>query len=256
MYHIVRRVLLGTVILLAMPAIVWATGWLWTPGSNPSILRPLFWVTETVSEPWGILTTILLCAWFLWCLRFRLKACVVLVIILCVAIVGGQYVKDFIKGQVKEPRPYVAWLGTSHEMNVLEFYAMKGKQRGKQVKALLGDEAELPQWLKKSWQSDTGYAFPSGHTMFAATWALLAVGILWPRRHFKTVILMMAWAVIVMGSRLMLGMHWPRDLMASTAISAVLVIIACWLTERFIGPLTPPLAERRESVEQAIDDDK
>lgn len=256
MYHIVRRVLLGTVILLAMPAVVWASGWLWTPGMNPDILRPLFWVTETVSEPWGILTTIVLCAWFLWCLRFRLKAAVVLVVILCASIVIGQYVKDFIKAEVKEPRPYVAWLGTSHEMDVLEFYAMKGKERGKEVKALLGDDSDLPKWLKKSWQSDTGYAFPSGHTMFAATWALLALGILWPRRHFKTVAIMMAWAVIVMGSRLVLGMHWSRDLMASTAISAVLVIIACWLTERFIGPLKPPPAEQREIAEREADEAK
>jgi membrane-associated phospholipid phosphatase len=33
---------------------------------------------------------------------------------------------------------------------------------------------------------ETGFAFPSGHTMFAASWALLAIGLLWPRRHYKT----------------------------------------------------------------------
>lgn len=253
MSHIVRRVIIGMLILFAMPAVVWTSGWLWTPGLNPLILRPFFWVTETVSRPWGILTTIILCAWFLWCLRFRFKAAVVLVIILAAAILVGQYVKDVIKGQVKEPRPYVAWLGSSHEMDVLEFYAMKGKARGHEVKALVGDDAGLPHWLKKSWQNDTGYAFPSGHTMFAATWALLALGLLWPRRHFKTVIFMMSWAVVVMGSRLMLGMHWPRDLMASVGISAILVMLACWLTERFIGPLTPPAVEEQEIAQRDAD---
>lgn len=253
MYLIVRRVIVGTLILLVMPAAVWASGWLWAPGLSPSILRPLFWITETVSEPWGILTTLLLCGWFLWCLRFRLKEAAVLVVILLAAIVVGQYVKDVIKSQVKEPRPYVAWLGTSHEMDVLQFYAMKGKERANEVKTLLGDDAVLPHWLKKSWQSDTGYAFPSGHTMFAATWALLALAILWPRRHYKTVILMMSWAVIVMGSRLMLGMHWPRDLMASVGISAILVMLACWLTERFVGTLTPPPAEQQEIAQREAD---
>jgi phosphatidylglycerophosphatase B len=138
-------------------------------------------------------------------------------------------------------------------MDVLQFYAMKGKERANEVKTLLGDDAALPHWLKKSWQSDTGYAFPSGHTMFAATWALLALAILWPRRHYKTVILMMSWAVIVMGSRLMLGMHWPRDLMASVGISAILVMLACWLTERFVGTLTPPPAEQQEIAQREAD---
>ena len=256
MYPIIKRVICGALILSVLPAVVWASGWLWTPGMNPDLLLPLFWVTETVSEPWGILTTLVFFGWFLWCLRYRLKAAVVLIVILSASILGGQYVKTYIKGQVKEPRPYVAWLGTSHDMNVQEFYAMKGKARGKEVKALLGDNTELPKWLKKSWQSDTGYAFPSGHTMFAATWALLALGILWPRRHFKTVIFMMVWAVIVMGSRLMLGMHWPRYLMASTGISAILVIVACWLTERFIGPLKPPPAEKQEIAEREADEAK
>ncbi|XPE61646.1 phosphatase PAP2 family protein [Shigella flexneri] len=37
--------------------------------------------------------------------------------------------------------------------------------------------------ISSHWQKETGFAFPSGHTMFAASWALLAVGLLWPRRR-------------------------------------------------------------------------
>ncbi len=81
-------------------------------------------------------------------------------------------------------------------------------------------------WLKKHWPFETGFAFPSGHTMFAASWALLGVGLLWPRRHYKTVALLLVWATGVMGSRLLLGMHWPRDLVVATLISWLLVTLA------------------------------
>lgn len=250
MFDIAKRTALGAVLLMLMPAAVWISGWLWAPGGNPSVLRPLFWVTETVSEPWGILTTVILGGWFLWCLRFRLKPAIGLGVIIVAALLVGQYAKDFIKGEIREPRPYVAWLGTDHQMNVGEFYAQKSKLRGKQVKEILGEDTQIPHWLNKSWQNDTGYAFPSGHTMFAATWALLGIGLLWRRKHYKTVTFLMVWAVAVMGSRLVLGMHWPRDLLASVGISWILVTLACWLTERYVGPLTPPPAENQEIAER------
>lgn len=82
--------------------------------------------------------------------------------------------------------------------------------------------------------------------MFAATWALLGVGLLWPRRHYKTVALLMVWATGVMGSRLLLGMHWPRDLAMATLISWLLVVVTCWLAQRWFGPLTPPPQEQQE----------
>ncbi len=55
--------------------------------------------------------------------------------------------------------------------------------------------------------------------MFAASWALLAVGLLWPRRRTFTIAFLLVWATGVMGSRLLLGMHWPRDLVVATLIS-------------------------------------
>jgi len=39
-------------------------------------------------------------------------------------------------------------------------------------------------------------------------------------------------------------------------ISAILVMIACWLTERFIGPLTPPPAEKQEMAEREAQETK
>ncbi|MCC8421260.1 MULTISPECIES: phosphatase PAP2 family protein [Photorhabdus] len=90
-----------------------------------------------------------------------------------------------------------------------------------------------PQWQLTHWKSETGYAFPSGHTLFATSWSLFLVGVLWPRRRYILSIIVMVWAASVLISRMALGMHWPQDLIASTLISAVLAMVICYLTEKW-----------------------
>jgi len=170
--------------------------------------------------------------------------------ILAAAILVGQGVKSWIKDKVQEPRPFVIWLEKTHHIPVDEFYTLKRAERGNLVKEQLAEEKNIPQYLRSHWQKETGFAFPSGHTMFAASWALLAVGLLWPRRRTLTIAILLVWATGVMGSRLLLGMHWPRDLVVATLISWALVAVATWLTQRICGPLTPPAEENREIAQR------
>ena len=86
--------------------------------------------------------------------------------------------------------------------------------------------------------------------MFAASWPLLAVGLLWPRGRTLTIVFLLIWATSVMGSRLLLGMHWPRDLVVATLISWLLVTLATWLAQRVCGPLTPPVQEAKEIAQR------
>jgi phosphatidylglycerophosphatase B len=86
--------------------------------------------------------------------------------------------------------------------------------------------------------------------MFAASWALLGVG-LFGHASYADHCVLLVWATGVMGSRLLLGMHWPRDLVVATLISWLLVTLATWLAQRVCGPLTPPaggkeIAEREQ----------
>ena len=90
MLSIAMRTTAGAAILLIMPLIMWISGWNWEPGQTRWWLHFLYWLTETVTQPWGIITHVVLCAWFLWCLRFRLKAAVMLFVILGCAILAGQ----------------------------------------------------------------------------------------------------------------------------------------------------------------------
>lgn len=253
MSDIAKRTAYGALILLLMPVIVWASLWLWEPGSDPTVLRAFYWVTETVSSPWGMVTNALLCAWFVGCLRFRLKSAMVLVIMLSVTVVIGQGIKTVIKSEVKAPRPYVLWLDSTHQIDEKNFYALSTKERGEWVKKKLDNNTLIPHWLNKSWQDDVDYSFPSGHAMFAASWALLGVGLLWPRRRYKTVAVLMVWAVAVMGSRLLLGMHWPRDLIASVGISWLLAMLFCMLIQRIDGSLSTSMAKQHEMDERKDD---
>nr|WP_318381551.1 phosphatidylglycerophosphatase B [uncultured Enterobacter sp.] len=254
MLSIVKRTMAGVGLLLIMPIIVLISGWQWQPGADSRMLKALYWVTETVTQPWGIITHVILCGWFLWCLRFRLKAALMLFVILGAAILVGQGLKSWVKEQVQEPRPFVVWLEKTHQIPVEAFYTLKRKDRGHLVKEQLSEQQDVPKFLRKHWQKETGFAFPSGHTMFAASWALLGVGLLWPRRRTVTIVALLIWATTVMGSRLLLGMHWPRDLIVATLISGLLVTFATMLAQRLCGPLTPPVEEAEEIAER--DDDE
>ena len=56
MLAIAKRTAVGAALLLIMPLAVWISGWQWQPGGGSLWLKMLFWVTETVTQPWGILT--------------------------------------------------------------------------------------------------------------------------------------------------------------------------------------------------------
>lgn len=246
MSEIIQRTTWGALLLLVVPVLVWISGWQWTADSMGLWAKALFWVTETVTRPWGIITTILFCGWFLWCLRFRLKSGAILLIIIFSAITAGQFAKSTIKASVQEPRPYVLWLAQHYGLDEKTFYSLKRTQRSNMVQQLVGHNTTIPGWLKSHWQFETGFAFPSGHTLFAATWALLAVGVLWPRRHIKTILCLILWAEAVMISRMVLGMHWPQDLIAAIVISWVIVTIATLISDKYCGSLSISGQEKRE----------
>ncbi|MGO4549703.1 phosphatase PAP2 family protein [Lysobacter sp. 2RAF19] len=73
-----------------------------------------------------------------------------------------------------------------------------------------------------------GSSFPSGHTLSAAaiaTAACLIVARVRPAWHTAVVSLAIAWVVAVALSRLVLGVHWPTDVLAA-ACAGLLVAAA------------------------------
>ncbi|WP_127959304.1 phosphatidylglycerophosphatase B [Serratia microhaemolytica] len=236
MLEILKRTTFGTVLLLLLPLTVWFSGWRWQPSGESPLLKLLYWVTETVSAPWGILTSLLVAVWLLYCLRHRVDSLLkrMLLLILLFSVVATSLgIKSVMKEVVREPRPFVVWLSNNLAIDQQQFYALPKQQRSLLVKTELQAHPLVPSWLTGHWQAETSFAFPSGHTVFAACWALLSL-LLLPGRHYKTISVLMIWANGVMASRLLLGMHWPRDLVASVIISGILVTFAYWIAQRWL----------------------
>jgi len=65
------------------------------------------------------------------------------------------------------------------------------------------------------------YSFPSGHTLHAVSFTWLAVG------HFPELSwILIPLAGLIAGSRMVLGLHYPSDVLAGGAIGATLAVVA------------------------------
>ncbi len=227
-------------VLVAVPLLAWLTGWHWDPQSQSGTLGLFYLLTETVSNPFGILTALLLTALLLWLLKpgkAQMWKCALLII---APIALGQLSVSVLKRCVQEPRPYVMWLNHNQPEAVQHFYAQDPADRGLTVLNSLKNTPTIPVWQQDHWAKESTWSFPSGHTIFAAAWALLGMGILWPRKRYIAAIVLVAWAAGVLISRLLLGMHWPVDLLGSIALAFVLTRPSVVAINRY----WPPLGER------------
>ena len=73
-----------------------------------------------------------------------------------------------------------------------------------------------------------GSSFPSGHTLTTAafsTAAALCVARLWPRAGSLAMMLAVTWTGLVAVSRLVLGVHWPSDVLAAMCIGTFIPLL-------------------------------
>jgi undecaprenyl-diphosphatase len=68
------------------------------------------------------------------------------------------------------------------------------------------------------------FSFPSGHTLHAVSFTLIALA------YFPVLApLLVPFTVLVMLSRIVLGLHYPSDVLAATVIGSVLGALSLWL---------------------------
>ena len=73
-----------------------------------------------------------------------------------------------------------------------------------------------------------GSSFPSGHTLSTAafaTAAALCVARIWPRAGSLAMALAVLWTGLVAISRLVLGVHWPSDVLAAMCLGAFIPLL-------------------------------
>ena len=87
------------------------------------------------------------------------------------------------------------------------------------VKVLVG--RARPELWDTQWY--WGSSFPSGHTLVVAAFATataLIVGRMWPSGRMAALTTAFVWITLVAVSRLVLGVHWPTDVLAAACVGA------------------------------------
>ncbi len=72
-----------------------------------------------------------------------------------------------------------------------------------------------------------GTSFPSGHTLettCVATALVLCLSRVWPKNGTIFRVAALLWVVLVGGSRLVLGVHWPTDVMAAACVGMLIPV--------------------------------
>lgn len=218
--------------MLLVPLAAWLTGWQWAGDDFliPVLDYPLWFITETGSAPYALVPCVLLMLWLMNLARKRYSW--LLIGAICAgSVIGTQAIKTVAKFGFAEPRPYVVEImGEQSE----QFYELTRPQRAELVAEHYKD-SQHPIIVQHR-MNETGYSFPSGHTIFAVSWLLVFAGLLYGiegrsasfARNF-----VLGWALLMLVSRLFLGMHYPIDLFVSTLIAWIFhIVLFIWIVPK------------------------
>ncbi len=232
------RLLFTVLAILVLPVAIASLGyhwhWHWFPlldlDDAPALLA--YGLTLSVGNV-GIAFTLLALS-LLALHRWRRRPGQWLVFFFCLmAALGSAFVtKTVAKQYFKEPRPYVLWLAEQGRLaDSGRFYAQLPSIREKWLADGLREmpERQVPGWLKLHWQDEVSYSFPSGHSIAAMTIAgFYCLLLLYRRRSPWLVGALATWAVSVCYSRLLLGLHWPVDILASSLLGVMFGVLGAW----------------------------
>ncbi|ENU1225716.1 phosphatase PAP2 family protein [Providencia rettgeri] len=216
-------------LLIIPPTLMMITGWHWSPENQFHSIKWLLWLTNTAGAPYSILTSLLFLGAVVLVFRSKKKQCLKILLILISVVLLQQGLKSALKNTFKEPRPYVEWLASEYQIPTSDFYELKRSIRAKLIKDTVKQDENVPKWQRKHWQAETGYSFPSGHMLFAAGWALFLIALFWQQRLYALSIGLAIWAEGIAFSRMLLGMHWPIDIITSVVISACFTVFGYYI---------------------------
>lgn len=229
-----KRLSLYTLLLCFVPIFTYLIDWQWQANAIiPSFDYFLYLLTETGSAPYALGTCVIFALFYFLAIKDK-KQAIWAILIMAFSVALTQGIKSGLKTAFAEPRPFVQEMAQNSAITTDDFYAQKRPERKKMVYQYYQETPQkqtAPEWLVEHYAHETGYSFPSGHTIFAATWLLLVVGFaqLLGKQNPKVKLLVpvvTVWAVLMLVSRLRLGMHYPIDLFVSTLIA--------WLVHIFI----------------------
>lgn len=234
----VNKLSFYTALMLCIPLFVWATGWNWVNDAHliSGFDTFMYFLTESGSVPYALITCVV---FMLWLMKLAAKrySWILVGAICATSVIGTQAIKTVAKHTFAEPRPYVVQM-MGGEAQAEQFYELSRDERAVLV-AQHYQNHDFP-LVAKHREGETGYSFPSGHTIFAVSWLLLFAGLLIGIRSQAVVFAQgfaLVWAALMLISRLRFGMHYPIDLFISTLIAWIFhCVLFVWIipfAERF-----------------------
>lgn len=225
MVNYVKKVAVAGLLLLIPPGIILGLGWHWHVEQSPFFSYLLYLMTQTVTRPWGAITTVILAGWLVYSRRQALRPSLITLLMVISLVWGAQGINSLLKGHFQEARPYVTYLQSRQHQPPAEFYQLHNQQRRELISRLTADLPTVAPWQRAHWQHETGYSFPSGHSLFVSCWVLLFFILMPVKRSALSQALVLFWAWSVMWSRMALGMHWPWDVMMSVVVASIWTLL-------------------------------
>ena len=189
-----------------------------TPVSNAAGISFAL-LTGSAGSPFFLITAALLCLTPVF-MRLPKKTITKVWIQFGILLVLSFVTKTVLKHETAIPRPYTYELQRLHLVDSpAAFYALDSAAKDNVVKEA---GVYVSPWRLRSWEGETNYSFPSGHTIFAAICVLFWGGFFIRRGKYLFAGGLIIWATGVGISRLWLGMHFPADVMGSILAAAIL----------------------------------
>lgn len=212
------------------------------------IAQIFYGITMTGTTPWGIGFILVILAICLRLLPRRLF--VQLFLAVAISQSAGLVLNHAVKPLFHEARPNIQWLAGYMQINKGYFYSQDKPQRQRMMREAINVNARtlpMSKAIANHWVREVSYSFPSGHTQFAVSFALIVSFYLLSAGIVSMPLLMLGWALLMGLSRMFLGLHWAQDVLASTLVGGILA----WITLVLVQTLSPKLLDKVPLLNQS-----
>ena len=254
----IAPMIFGWTILAIIPAILLLLNTSLFPliALDSTLANALFWLTSTGTAPYGVATVLLVL--FLSYQRLSKPQFISLFLAISLGMCTTLTLNSYLKPHFNEPRPNAVWLESQYLLNTDNFYSLPKTQRKVEMSSALDrlehahSDLTLSPLVKQHWKHEVGFSFPSGHTLFALTLTMITSYYLLLAGNVFIPGMLFIWSIGMGFSRMLLGMHWSQDVLASTALGGVIGLVSIFVVNQvfpYLNNFYSALMKNRKKLE-------